>query len=199
MRPEKEYQNKRVKPYSITRLGVLAAYFFLCSTVPAQKITSDFSHNFDFSANKRYAWGKNYILTRQGREKDELIDQRIIQYVDRLLTGKGFIKDDTRPNFFISYEAGAPSSFADFEGPYSGPSPHLTDSPVPVYGIPQNVWYSVDSQIVFNLVDAKSKQAIWSVSAKKKIRDPQKRMNDMERQVEKIVSKMFESFPPRAR
>jgi hypothetical protein len=72
------------------------------------------------------------------------------------LRDKGFVEDSSNPDFFISYEAGAADLTAEVEGFHATPAPRLNEPQGPVYGIPQNVWYSVDGHVTFQLVDAKS-------------------------------------------
>lgn len=182
----------------IKHVGIAAGVLVICATLAAQKVSTNFDKNFDFTNHRRYAWRQNHIVTRQGKQNDELINQKIVQDVNRNLTEKGFVEDTANPDFFISYEAGAGDFTADIEGFHATPAPRLNEPQGPVYGIPQNVWYSVDGHIVFHLVAAKSDQPVWTATATKKIRDPHKGMKDMEKQVQQIVSKTFKSFPPRA-
>ena len=180
-------------------VAIVVTGLLLAVSLAAQKVTTDFGNNFDFSTHKRYAWGKNHIVTRQGQKNDALIDQTIVRDVDSYLAQKGFIKDPANPDFIISYDAGAADTVADVEGFHAAPAPRLNEPQGPVVGIRQNVWYSVDGVVVFHLVDAKSNQTIWTSTAKKKIRDPHKGMKDMEKQVHQIVSKIFKSFPPQSK
>ena len=182
---------------SILRITLI--FVIICTALAAQKVTTNLDNNFDFANHKHYAWRQNHIVTRQGKQNDALIDQKIVQDVNRNLTEKGFIEDPLHPDFIISYEAGAADLTTDVEGFHASPAPRLNEPQGPVYGIPQNVWYSVDGLIVFRLVDAESNQPIWTARATKKIRDPHKGMKDMEKQVQQIVSKTFRSFPPGAK
>jgi Domain of unknown function (DUF4136) len=188
-----------VRSFNSRHAGIAASFLLICATLAAQKVTTKFDNNFDFTNHRRYAWRQNHLMTRQGKQNDELIDQKIVQDVNRNLADKGFVEDTANPDFFISYEAGAGNFTADFEGFHASPAPRLNEPQGPVYGIPQNVWYSIDGHVVFRLVDAKSDQPIWTATATKKIRDPHKGMKDMEKQVEQIVSKTFTSFPPHAK
>jgi hypothetical protein len=182
-----------------TFLPLLAFVLFL-GPFPsaAQKVTTTVGDNFDFKTAKRYAWGQNHIITRQGKKNDALIDQKIVQDVNQALAAKGFIEDPANPDFYISYDAGSSDLSVDVEGAQTGHPVVSTATIGPVYGIPQNVWYSVDGQVTFHMVDAKSKKPIWTAQATKKIRDPHKGMKDMPKQVEQIVSKAFKKFPPKA-
>jgi Domain of unknown function (DUF4136) len=188
-----------MKRRGISYLAVEAVLLLLASSLAAQKVTTNFSNNFDFAAHKRYAWGKNHIVTRQGRQNDALIEEKIVRDVDAVLSQKGFVEVPANPDFFISYDAGSADLVVDVEGAHAAPAPRLNEPQGPVVGIPQNVWFSVDGVIVFHFVDAKSNQTIWTSTAKKKIRDPHKGMKDMEKQVQQIISKMFKSFPPQTK
>jgi hypothetical protein len=188
-----------MRRFSIAQLGVAAGFLVMCATLSAQKVSTNFDKSFDFTNHRRYAWRQNHIITRQGRQNDALIDDKIVQDVNRNLATKGFVEDTTNPDFFISYEAGAGDFTADVEGFHASPAPRSNEPQGPVYGIPQNVWYSVDGHVVFHLVEAKSNLPVWTATATKKIRDPHKGMKNMEKQVEQIVSKTFKSFPPSAK
>jgi hypothetical protein len=188
-----------VRPFSIRHAGITVSFLLICATLAAQKVTTNFDQNFDFTSHRRYAWGENHLITRLGKQNDELINQKLVQDVNRNLADKGFVEDTANPDFLISYEAGAGNFKADVEGFHASPAPRLNEPQGPVYGIPQNVWYSIDGHVVFHLVGAKSGQPVWTAAATKKIREPHKGMKDMEKQVEQIVSKTFKSFPPRAK
>ena len=188
-----------MRRFGIKQAGITAGFLVICATLAAQKVTTNFDKNFDFTNHRRYAWRQNHITTRQGKQNDALIDQKIVQDVNRNLAEKGFVEDSANPDFFISCEAGAGHFTAEVEGFHASPAPRVNEPQGPVYGIPQNIWYSVDGHVVFHLIDAKSDQPIWTARATKKIRDPHKGMKDMEKQVEQIVSKTFKSFPPRAK
>ena len=185
-----------MKQLAVHFLEVTVALFLAAGAVSAQKVKTTYNGNFDFATHKRYAWGKNHIITRQGPRNDALIDQKIVFDVNRNLAQKGFIEDSTNPDFLISYDAGAGDISADMEGGHMPPPPRPNEPITPVYGIPQNIWYSVDGHITFHLVTPDTKQPIWTAAATKKIRDPHKAMKDMEKQVEQFVSKTFKSFPP---
>jgi hypothetical protein len=186
-----------MRRFSLAQLGVAVGFLVMCASLSAQKVAINLDKTFDFTNHRRYAWRQNHIITRQGKQNDALIDQKIVQDVNRTLAEKGFVEDTANPDFFISYEAGAGGFTGEVEGFHAGPAPRLNEPQGPVYGIPQNVWYSVDGHIIFHLVDAKSDQPIWTATVTKKIRDPHKGMKDMEKQMEQIVSKTFKAFPPR--
>jgi Domain of unknown function (DUF4136) len=175
-----------------------AVLLLLATPSNAQKITTTVNSPFDFAAAKHYAWKENHIITRQGKANDALIDKKIVEEVNRNLAAKGFSQDAANPDFYISYDAGSSDTAVAVEGGITQHPVVNTATPPPVYGIPQNVWYSVDGIISFHMVDAKTGKPIWTVVAKKKIHDPHKGMKDMPKQIEQIVSKSFKKFPPKA-
>jgi len=181
---------------SLFRIGIASTLVFVALSCTAPKVTTTSDNSFDFKSAKRYAWGQNHIITRQGRANDALIGQKIVQAVNRNLTAKGFTEDSKSPDFYLTYDAGSSDLAVDAEGAQTGHPPVSTATVGPVYGIPQNVWYSVDGHITFLITDAKTTKPIWTAVATKKIRDPHKGMKDMPKQVEQIVSKAFKKFPP---
>jgi hypothetical protein len=186
-----------MRPFNIWFPGIVVALLLISFNCAAQKVTTTSDKSFDFKSAKKYSWGKNHIITRQGRKNDVLIDQQIVQEVNRNLKAKGFIEDPTTHDFYVSYDAGSGDPDVDVEGAYvNHPSVTTTTIP-PVYGIPQNVWYSVDGHITFHVVDAKSNKIVWTAVATKKIRDPHKAMKNMPKQIEQMVSKTFKKFPPK--
>jgi hypothetical protein len=177
----------------------LLAILFLASSGNAQKISTTVNNPFDFATGKRYAWKENHIITRQGKANDALIGKKIVEEVNGNLQAKGFSEDAANPDFYISYDAGSSDlAVSGVEGEITGQPPISTAVVGPVYGIPQNVWYSVDGVIAFHMIDAKTGKPIWTGVAKKKIRDPRKGMKDMPKQIEEIVSKTFKKFPPKS-
>lgn len=176
----------------------MAVLLLLASSSNAQKITTTVNSPFNFATAKHYAWKENHIITRQGKANDALIDKKIVEEANRNLQAKGFSEDAANPDFYVSYDAGSSDTTVAVEGGITQHPPVNTATPAPVYGIPQNVWYSVDGIISFHMLDAKSGKPIWTAVAKKKIRDPHKGMKDMPKQIEQIVSKTFKKFPPKS-
>src|SRR5580704_14200656 len=72
----------------------------------AQNVKSTFDKSADFKKYKKYAWGSNYLLTRQTKEDQERINMAIVDSINRNLQAAGFVEDDKNPDFRITYEAG---------------------------------------------------------------------------------------------
>lgn len=176
----------------ITSLRVTLFLLSISFSIAAQKITTSSPYGFDFGTHRHYSWSTNHILTRQGHQNDAILEQKIIQNVDRTLQAKGFSETRTAPDFLVSCDAGATSDVdIGASSPPVGAHPYS-------WGERYDMWYSVHGTVSFRLTDAKSNQIVWTAVASKKIRDPQKVMRNLDRQVEQVVSKAFKSFPPRA-
>jgi Domain of unknown function (DUF4136) len=177
------------------RLAAAIGLILIGGNVAAQKVTTQVSGKFNFAENRRYAWRANHLLTRQGKQTDELIDKKIVQSVDQTLASKGFVKDTERPQFYIFYDAGAPQMNADLERSAQSFTPTPYGQSFYVVGLQANVWISVDGEINFHVVDAASNSPVWTAICTKKIRDPQKVIQNLDKEVGQIVSKAFKSFP----
>jgi hypothetical protein len=57
----------------------------------AQNVKSTFDKSADFKKYKKYAWGSNYLLTRQTKEDQERINMAIVDSINRNLEAGGFV------------------------------------------------------------------------------------------------------------
>ena len=72
----------------------------------AQSVKSAYDKKTDFKKYKKYAWGHNYLLTRQHPEDQARINLAIIDSINRDLQASGFVLEQESPDFIIIYEAG---------------------------------------------------------------------------------------------
>jgi hypothetical protein len=181
----------------------LAATFLLCvsalypsGNAAAQDVKSNFDKSVDFTKYKKYAWGSNYLLTRQTKEVQEQINMAIVDSINRNLQARGFVEDDKNPDFRITYEAGGlPKAdvgaqrdlyAADMVNYYWG---NLS-------GISSDVWVYSLAKLQITVTDAATKSNLWQAMASQKIRDPQKFGNNLKENVDKFIQKTMKSFPP---
>ena len=124
----------------------LSGFALLLAATPvfAQKIKSDYDKSNDFSRYKKYAIGKNYLLTHQGLERQASIDRALLESLHRQLQSKGFVIDENRPDFRIRYEAGALTESAASTQPdmLTGGAPSPTWASNNLGGVPLDVWSS---------------------------------------------------------
>jgi Domain of unknown function (DUF4136) len=181
----------RTRQRSLTpaRLFLLA---FACAamvanTVHAQKVTTDFDQQTDFSRFHTYTWG-------EGRPaRDPLIGQRIVAGIEAQLAAKGLRKagqgepvdlvvvyqtaTDTQTQI-NTYNSGAWGGWYWGMGGYS----QTTIERIPV------------GQLIVDLADVNQKKFIWRGRASGTISSKPEKVNKM---LDKALSKMFENYPPK--
>jgi hypothetical protein len=191
--------SNRVCWLSFLFLAMLAA-----PTVFAQKTSTKFDKDFDFSGHKRYAWRQNHLMTRQHPDTNEIMDLKIVKAVNQTLVAKEFVEVKDKPDFYISYDGGGDMQIS------AGAQEHASSTPVsPVdrastYGLGNgpalapSTWLKVNGQIVFYMTD-ESKKTIWETTYSKTFRDPDKALRNFDKVVNELVSKSFKDFPPNAK
>jgi hypothetical protein len=163
-----------------------------------QKIKSDYDKSNDFTRYKRYAIGKNYLLTRQRPDGQAHIDKVLVESLNRQLQAKGFVLDENHPDFRIKYEAGALP-----EAETSAQPEMLNGLPLdPIFGsisldgVPPAVWIYALAKLKLTVTDVGSGKPVWTALASEKIRDPQKALKDLNKKVDDLMAKTLKSFPP---
>ena len=163
----------------------------------AQNVKSSYEKTTDFKKYKNYAWGHNYLLTRQHPEDQARINLAIIDSINRDLQASGFALVQENPDFIIIYEAGGLSK-ADV-----GAQRDLTVTDMVNYswgnlgGISSDVWVYSLAKMKVTVTDAATKSTIWQAAASQKIRDPKKFMSNLKENVDKYVQKTMKDFPPK--
>jgi uncharacterized protein DUF4136 len=182
----------------------LAVTFLLCismlhppDSAVAQNVKSTFDKSVDFKKYKKYAWGSNYLLTRQTKEDQERINMAIIDSINRNLQAAGFVEDDKNPDFRIAYEAGGlPKADVGAQRDLY-PADMVSYAWGNVAGISSDVWVYSLAKLQITVTDAATKSNLWQSMASQKIRDPIKFGNNLKENVDKFIQKTMKSFPPK--
>jgi hypothetical protein len=182
----------------------VAVAVLLCITVlhiPNNAIAQDvkFTHDksADFKKYKKYAWGSNYLLTRQRPEAQAQINLAIIDSINRNLQARGFVLDAKSPDFIIIYEAGGLPK-ADVGGQRDLYATDVVNwSWGNLGGISSDVWVYSLAKMQVTVTDAATKDKLWQAIASQKIRDPNKFTNNLKENVDKFIAKTMKSFPPK--
>ncbi len=166
------------------------------------KIKSGYDKSNDFPRYKRYAMGKNFLLTHQTPEVQSHIDQVLVESLNRHLQAKGFILDENHPDFVITYEAGSlpeADTSAQPDMYYGVPSDSPAFGQVGLEGIPAAVWTYVLAKLNLTVTDVGSGKPVWTARASEKIQDPQKALTNLTKKVDDLIAKTLKSFPPASR
>jgi hypothetical protein len=168
-------------------------------TVPKIKVKIDYDKSNDFARYKRYALGKNYLLTHQTPEVQAHIDRVLVESLNRHLQAKGFILDEDHPDFLTTYEAGSLPK-ADTSAPpdiyYGVPSDSPAFGQQGLEGIPATVWIYALAKLKLTVTEVDSRKPVWTARASEKIQDPQKPLSDLKKRVDNLMDRTLRSFPP---
>jgi len=181
---------------------VLACGLLIALPMVAQKISTKSEGNYDFSQHKRYKWRENRLMTRQNPDTNQVMDLKIVKAVNQNLAAKGFVEVQDKPDFFIYYDGGGDAQVGAGGATQAGAGPTTSADIAPSYGLGNGptlaptTWLKVNGQIEFYLVDAASQKPVWVTLYSKTFRDPNKALQNMDKEVNELVSKSFKEFPP---
>jgi Domain of unknown function (DUF4136) len=189
----------RTSRLSLVFFALLGASFAF-----AQKTSTIFDKNFDFSEHKRYSWRQNRLMTRQHPDTNEIMDLKIVRAVNQTLIAKGFVEVKENPDFYIYYDGGGDTQVAVGGVNRANSTPLTPTDRTATYGLGNgpalapSTWLKVNGQIVFYMT-VESKKTIWETTYSKTFRDPDKALRNFDKVVNELVSKSFKDFPPNAK
>jgi hypothetical protein len=177
--------------------SVLLLTLFISATAHAQKVSTDYDKNADFSQYKTYSWGEGTPA------KNPLGHQRIIAGIDAQLAAKGWRKVEGDSDIVVIYSASTSSEtqihtfdsggmwggyrwgWGGYGGGYGGGmvggSSTTTVSKIRI------------GELIVDMADVKNKGFVWRGTASDTMSDnPEKN----QKKVEKALAKMFKNFPP---
>jgi len=183
----------------VTGLIAIASmmFGFSAAVARAQKVEVTYDQHANFKQYKSYAWGKNKLVSRQKPEVADQIEKTIEASVDRELQKKGFVLNATKPDFYISYSAGA---LPDTKGGIPttvvpiGPTGAIYGA---IPGVSLDVWLEVVGHLKITIQDAGSGGAAWESLTSKKVKNTSKFLNNLQVEIDKMVAKGLEKFPPK--
>lgn len=184
---------------------VATGILFVAASLPAQKVNTTFDQTYNFSQHKHYKWRENRLMTRQNPDVNEVMDRKIVKAVNQALAAKGFVEVQDNPDFYVHYDGGGNTQLRAGGAAQAGSGPSTSADIGPDYGLGNGpalaptTWLKVNGQIEFHLVDASSKKSVWETTYSKTFRDPDKALQNMDKEVNELVSKSFKDFPPKAK
>jgi hypothetical protein len=185
-------------------VGLLLLVVLTAPIAFAQKTSTSFDKNFDFSGHKRYAWGQNHLMTRQDPDTNEIMDLKIVKAVNQTLVARGFVEAKDKPDFYIYYDGGSDMQARAGGQDRVNSTAATPGDRTPTYGLGNgpalapSTWLKVNGQIVFYIAD-QSKKIVWETTYSKTFRDPNKAIRNLDKEVAELVSKSFKEFPPNAK
>lgn len=186
------------------QLSLLSLAMLAAPIAFAQKTSTTFDQNFDFSGHKRYAWRQNRLMTRQHPDTNEIMDLKIVKTVNQALIAKGFVEVKEKPDFYISYDGGGDMQVAAGAQERANSTALTPTDRTPTYGLGNGptlapaTWLKVNGQIVFHIGEESGKM-LWETTYNKTFRDPDKALRNFDKVVHELVLKSFKDFPPTAK
>lgn len=167
----------------------------LASPTTAQKVTIDSDKSASLSHFKRYAWGKNHMVTALHPEDVSKVEAVLNDSINRQMQSKGYVLDEKNPDFQISYDAGGQIESG------AGVRPDLLR--MDTYGqgwvAPMDVWATTLAQMRISVVGASSNTPVWRAVVSQKVSDRDKFMRDLNRNIDKITASALKKFPAAAK
>jgi hypothetical protein len=191
------------------RLVLLFTLLVACHYATAQSVKPDYTKNYKFGALKRFKWQENELRTARNPEDNKSLDRKIMRTVTMALADKGIVEDASNPDFYLFYHAGIGDQLSQVgssptAGGIMGPQTANSQSTATwgsvsgsSAGFAPSVWYSLQGEVVFYVVDAKSKLVVWQCRATKKWNDVPKARKNEDQEIRQIVDKSFKYFPPK--
>jgi len=151
----------------VIRVLILVLLVSICSMLPAltfaQKVSTTSDAKYSFSEHKRYAWRECRLETRQNPDTNRVMNAKIVDSVNRLLTSRGFQEVQENPDLYVYYDGGGNINVGVGGADPLAISSRAPNDPTPTYGLGQgptlapSTWLIVKGQVVFHLVDANTK------------------------------------------
>lgn len=174
-------------PLTIFTINLLV---LLASRTTAQKVTIDSDKSASLNHFKRYAWGKNHMVTALHPEDVLKVEAVLNDSINRQMQSKGYVLDDKNPDFRISYDAGG-----QIEGG-AGQKPLSMDTYGQAWVATMDVWTTTLAQMQISIVGASSNDPLWRAMVSQKISDRDKFLRDLNKNIDKITASAFKKFPP---
>jgi hypothetical protein len=159
------------------------------SPTAAQKVTIDFDKSANLTHFKRYAWGKNHMVTALHPEDVSKVESVLNDSINRQLHSKGYVLDEQNPDFRISYDAGGQIESG------TGLKPLSMDTYGQGWVASMDVWATTLAQMQLSIVDAKSNASVWRAIVRQKVSDRDKFLRDLNKNIDKITASALKKFP----
>ena len=176
---------------NFTLIILVTVVFASASITRAQKVTVDYDKSVNFSNYKTYTWSEG-----KGA-RNPIVNQMIIDAVDRELAAKGITKTDTNPDVRFSFFAAA-----GFNLQVAQPSWTNALAPMIYSGVNANglMWDVTTGTLLLDAFDNKTNQMVWRGFAKDTLSHAPSAnaaadAKKVEKLVKKVISKMFQKFP----
>lgn len=163
-----------------TRLSVLAFLTILPITLCAQKITTEFDEERDFSDYRTFALLNGKIHSKNPSLNNDLVHRKIDGLIRKRLTERGLTEVPSQPDLNIVYSLG------------SGPRTQVERYGAGWHGR-RVIYHYTEGTLILNLRDARKHELVWQAIAVEDKNDPMK----IQAALDDMIRKSFEKYPPK--
>jgi hypothetical protein len=109
----------------MSRMMMLLALASAVSPGVAQKVRVDYDHGCDYSHYKTYRWVGSQTASSDGQFPNQLMQQRIVRFVEEALAAKRFTRVETGGDILVNYDLKVTAepqltTFTNAAGPVGG-------------------------------------------------------------------------------
>jgi len=180
---------------------LLALTCLISASAEAQKMDIDYAEKADFSSYKTYSWGKGTPAP------NPRTDQQIVTDIDERLAAIGWKKVESDPDLVVIYHVSVnpETTITTYSvgGPWDGyqwswynyGGGYVMGGTVGAGTPTTKVQTIVMGELIVDITDVRRKSFIWRGSAKDTLKDSNP--DKIRKKVDKAISKLFKSFPPK--
>ena len=179
----------------LTNLITLTAFLFVTACAYGQDVHYNYDRSANFAAYKTYQW----VEIPGGSVPDRLVDRAIKQSAEEQLALKGLTKVEANPDLYIGYQVVINLEKSITLWDTGGGGPGWGWDP---WGGGRNVQGQTSTVpvgiLLLDLYDAGKKELVWRGDAIKTIdlkEDPDKNYKNLQ----KVMTKLFRNYPPKAK
>jgi hypothetical protein len=176
---------------------VVILSFLFTFPVMGQDVEISTNPDQDFSAFQRYRWKENMIAPAQLEEERKRTEGWVVDAVNRELNKKGYAEDSENPDFSIEVRAMSiygdtvTSANMDHRMPSGG---FIYDSQRPL-GPGVDIWLTLIAGARIIVTDLASGTVAWEATVTKKYKNPDKLINNLKKEIDKVFEKGLKKFP----
>lgn len=167
---------------------------FLCFTASAQKVSYDSVPGTDFSKYKTYKWQR----AEKAKYPDPENDRLLMRAIDAQLGSKGLTKVETEEaDVYVIYQLAILDNveWSSFRSDIGWSGSGANSLPGFRGGTTNSVMPIKSGSLILDIYDVSQKKRVWQAHATKTV-DPSAELKKREKNVQKVMAKIMQNYPP---
>ena len=186
-----------------TGFAATAAFAVIMAACSGLTVNSDYDPSANFSAFQTYEWLPDAESDASELAQDPLVDRRIRAAIDNDLQSKGFRRMDDGADFAVGYQVSTREdvSYTTMHsgwGSYGYGWGYWGRGGVGISSSTTRRNVTTVGQLLIGIFDEENKEMVWRGSGEKSISSRQMSPEEMQDELNDIIGRIMESFPPGA-